>query len=164
MTITFLDKAEAKQILPSLYRIFHDNMKGILETDGPYEDGLNKWLACVGPALEKEPRQILLLKDGEKTAGFFQYYVNDGVFGMEEIQFHEEYRGTGLFRELYRYLVAILPADTEYMEAYAHKNNTKSMAVLAHLGLHVIGEEPNGKLLHYRGRYSDLARRYGSDI
>jgi len=164
VTIAFLDKAEAGEILPTLYRIFHDNMSPILHTDEPFPGGREGWLAAVGPALEKAPRQILLLRDGEKIAGFFQYYVNGGVFMMEEIQFREEYRGTGLFEKLYRYLVGIIPEETEYVEAYVHKTNPKSMAVLNHLGLTAVEDEPNESLLHYRGRYESLVRRYGSDI
>lgn len=164
MTITFLDKAEAGKILPELYRIFHDNMSRILDTAEPFPGGRDGWLAAVGPALDKVPRQILLLCDGEKIAGFFQYYVNDGVFMMEEIQFREEYRGTGLFKKLYRYLAGIIPEETEYVEAYVHKTNRKSMAVLNHLGLTAVEEDPNESLLHFRGRYESLVCRYGSDI
>ena len=161
MRIRFLDKTKADEILPELFRILYDNMEPIAPTGDSYEDGLSLWLSCVKPALAREQRQILLLTDGEKIAGFFQYYVNGGVFMMEEIQFRAEYRGTGLFETLYRHLVGIIPADTEFVEAYAHKNNAKSMAVLAHMGLSIIGENKNGISWHYRGRYKTIARRYG---
>ncbi len=161
MTICFLDKTKADEILPDLFRILYDNMEPIAPTGDSYEDGLAFWLSCVKPALSKDPRQILLLMDGEEIAGYFQYYVSDGVFMMEEIQFREKYKGTGLFTELYRYLVSILPRDTAFVEAYAHKNNAKSMAVLSHLGLSVIGENKNGISWHYRGEYTHLLDRYG---
>ncbi|MBQ8513495.1 MAG: hypothetical protein IJ497_12850 [Clostridia bacterium] len=163
MRICFLDKAKADEILPALFRILYDNMEPIAPTGDSYETGLAHWLDCVKPALSREPRQILLLMDGDEIAGYFQYYVSGGVFMMEEIQFREEYKGTGLFASLYRHLVGIIPADTEFVEAYAHKNNAKSMAVLDHLGLSIIGENKNGNSWHYRGRYETIARRYSRD-
>ena len=139
-------------------------MERIAPVGDPYETSLSYWLDCIKPALAKEARQILLLTDHEKIAGFFMYYVNNGVFMMEEIQFCEEYKGSGLFAELYQYLITVIPPETEFVEAYANKNNSKSMAVLDHLGLNIIGENKNGISWHYRGRYENLLRRYGSDI
>jgi len=158
--ICFLDKSQADNILPMLFEILYNNMEAIVPTGEPYENAIVDWLNRMKPALTKDPRQILLLIDGEKIAGYFQYYVNDGTFMMEEIQFCEEYKGSGLFAELYRYLVEIIPSETAVMEAYAHKNNSKSMAVLEHLGLGIIGENKNGNCWHYRGRYENLVRRY----
>ena len=160
MRIEFLDKAKADSVLPKLFRILHSNMNRIAPTGNTFEQDFDFWMSCVKPSLEKEPRQILLIYSDEDLAGFFQYYVNNRVFRMEEIQFADPYKGTGIFEELYRYLVKILPADTLYVEAFAHKNNAKSIAVLTHLGLEIIGENKNGISYHFRGNYEKLTDRY----
>jgi RimJ/RimL family protein N-acetyltransferase len=46
------------------------------------------------------------------------------------------------------------------VEAYADKRNRKSLAVLAHLGLSVIGENKNGISYRLRGSYAELKSRY----
>ena len=162
MRIEFLRKTDAESVLPKLFEILHANMSRIAPTGNSYEDDYLTWMSCIKPALEKIPRQILLLLDEERIAGYFQYYVNNGVFMMEEIQFREEYKGIGLFAELYRFLIKNLPADTVYVEAYANKKNEKSIAVLTHLGLEITGENKNGTSYHFRGSYESLVRRYGS--
>ena len=162
MRIEFLSKTDAESVLPKLFEILHANMSRIVPTGNSYEDDYLRWMSCIKTALEKDPRQILLLLDEERIAGYFQYYVNNGVFMMEEIQFRDEYKGIGLFTELYRYLIKILPADTVYAEAYANKKNEKSIAVLTHLGLEITGENKNGTSFHFRGIYENLVRRYCS--
>jgi len=163
MKIDILSKADAESVLPELFEILHSNMSRIAPTGNSYEEDFSFWLSCIKLALNKEPRKILLLRDNDRLAGYFQYYVNDGIFMMEEIQFREPYKGAGLFAELYRYLVETLPADTLFVEAYANKRNEKSIAVLTHLGLEVIGENKNGISFHFRGRYKNLVRRYGTN-
>jgi RimJ/RimL family protein N-acetyltransferase len=46
------------------------------------------------------------------------------------------------------------------VEAYADKRNQKSLAVLAHLGLTVMGENKNGISYHLRGSYAELKQKY----
>ncbi len=162
MRIEFLRKADAESVLPELFEILHANMSRIAPTGNSCEEDFSMWMSCIKPALEKEPRQILLLLGSDRIAGYFQYYVNNGVFMMEEIQFRESYKGTGIFAELYRYLVKTIPEDTLFVEAYANKKNEKSIAVLKHLGLEIIGENKNGTSFHFRGCYEKLVRRYGS--
>ena len=161
MKVIELDKSQKGSILPHLFDILHYNMSKIAPTGNSYEDDLNFWLSCVSPSLEKEPRKILLIYDGEILAGFFQYFVNNGLFMMEEIQLRDRYKGTGVFGELYAYLTRIIPKDTELVEAYANKSNHKSIAVLHHLGLEIVGENKNGISYHFRGRYENILRRYG---
>ena len=81
---------------------------------------------------------------------------------MEEIQFTEKYKVTGIFRELYSYLTEIIPRDTEFVEAYADKRNKKSIEVLTHLGLEIIGENKNKVSYHFRGRYENILSKYGT--
>ena len=160
MIIRALDKSRKNAVLPILFEILHANMSVIAPTGNSYENDLSFWLSCVSPSLEKEPRQILLIYDGDEIVGFFQYFVNNGLFMMEEIQFRDRYKGTGVFGELYAYLTKIIPKDTEFVEAYANKSNHKSIAVLSHLGLEIIGENKNGTSYHFRGRYENILRKY----
>ena len=162
MRIVPLHKSDSDSVLPILFEILHSNMSRIAPTGNSYNEDFSMWMSCVKPALEKEPRQILLLCDQNEIAGYFQYYVNGGIFMMEEIQFRTQYQGSGMFEELYHYLVKTLPQNIEFVEAYANKKNEKSIAVLIHLGLEIIGENKNGISYHFRGRYENLIHRYGS--
>ena len=161
MKIIELDKSLKGSVLPHLFDILHSNMSKIAPTGNSYENDLGFWLSCVSPALEKEPRKILLIYDGNILAGFFQYFVNNGLFMMEEIQFCDAYKGSGAFRELFAYLTSVIPENTELVEAYANKSNYKSIGILRHLGLEIIGENKTGKSYHFRGRYENILRKYG---
>ena len=92
--------------------------------------------------------------------GFFQYFVNDTTFRMDEIQFKKEYQGCGLFAELYHYLTTIIPVQTKYVDAFSRKENLKSQRILEHLGLSVVGESKNGKSLYFKGEYKTVFERY----
>ena len=162
MRIVPLQKPDSDSVLPILFEILHSNMSRIAPTGNSYDEDFSMWMSCIKPALEKAPRHILLLYDNDEIIGYFQYYVNDGIFMMEDIQFRAQYQGIGMFEELYHYLVKTLPPNTEFVEAYANKKNEKSIAVLIHLGLDIIGENKNGISYRFRGRYENLIRRYGS--
>ena len=162
VSFRYLQKPPSPDILDEIFDILATNMRVIAPTGLTYEEDRAQWLSCVPPALEKEARQILLIYDQNKLIGFFQYYVtaDHSTFMMEELQFKEAYRGSGLFGDLYRYLLPRLPADIQAVEAYADKRNQKSLAVLSHLGLTVVGENKNGISYHLRGSYAELKKRY----
>lgn len=155
-----LDKSETAQVLPALFAILHENMSEIAPTGNSYDEDLAQWYANVLPAMEKPQRQIVLFLDGAEIIGYFQYYVNGGVFMMEEIQLRKAYHGTGVFGAFYRWLLPQLPADPETVQAYAHKENAKSQGILSHLGLTPAGENENGRTIFYRGEYAKLRERY----
>lgn len=156
----YMDKSKAELILPALYDILYTNMRIIASTGNSYEVDKEVWLSCVAPALECVQRQIILIYNRCVLAGYFQYYVNNSVFMMEEIQFKPEYHGSGMFNQLYRYLVTIIPPDTKHVEAYANKRNEKSQAILKLLGLEVIGENRNGNSWHFKGEYNTLVEKF----
>jgi RimJ/RimL family protein N-acetyltransferase len=80
---------------------------------------------------------------------------------MEEIEFIPECQGqNNLFKQLYGFVLSILPENIVYVEAYSHKNNTKSQRILQHLGLEIIGENKSGKSYHFKGLYDDLKKWY----
>ena len=162
ITFRYLPKPPSPDILDEIFDILATNMRVIAPTGMTYEEDKAQWLSCVPPALEKEARQILLIYDRDELIGFFQYYVtaDHSVFMMEEIQFKPAYHGSGLFGDLYRYLIPRLPEDIQAVEAYADKRNKKSLAVLSHLGLTVVGENKNGISYRLRGSYAELKKRY----
>ena len=162
LSFRYLQKPPSPALLDEIFDILATNMRVIAPTGLTYEEDQAQWLSCVPPALEKDARQIILIYDRDELIGFFQYYVtaDHSVFMMEEIQFKPAYRGSGLFGDLYRYLIPRLPADIQAVEAYADKRNRKSLGVLSHLGLTVIGENKNGISYRLRGSYDELRSRY----
>ena len=162
ISFRYLPKPPTPDVLDEIFTILAANMRVIAPTGLTYEEDRAQWLSCVPPALEKEARQIILIYDRDELIGFFQYYVtaDHSTFIMEELQFKPAYRGSGLFGDLYRHLLPRLPADIQAVEAYADKRNKKSLAVLAHLGLTVIGENKNGISYHLRGSYAELKQKY----
>ena len=159
----YLPKPPSSALLDEIFDILATNMRVIAPTGLTYEEDRARWMACVPQALTKDARQMVLIYAGDELVGFFQYYVtaDHSVFMMEEIQFKEAYRESGLFGELYRFLIPKLPADIVSVEAYADKRNTKSLGVLGHLGLTVIGENKNGISWHLRGDFAVLKEKYG---
>ena len=148
--------------LPVLFRMLHTNMSAIAPTGNTYEADWELWRSQVGPALEKTPRQIVLMYAGDTLAGYFQYYINEATNSlmMEEIQIEKVYQQTGLFSAFYRWLVKQLPVTIDGVEAYAHKDNHKSQAILNHLGLTRQGENKGGNSFYYKGNYANLRKRY----
>lgn len=155
-----VDKQGLGEILPDLFKILHSNMTLIAPTNNSYEDDMKIWMTMIVPAMESESRQIVRMYVDDELAGFFQYDIKADSLMMEQIQIKEEFRGTGLFSEFYRWLVKQLPKDIKNVEAYAHKNNFKSQSVLEHLGLVKMGENKNGISFYYKGKYADLLKRY----
>ena len=159
LTFEFMDKQRADELLPPLFKILFANMDPIAPTGAGYENDFAEWYGAVRPAIEKPAREVIrILRDGE-LIGFFQYYVNETTFMMEEIQLVPEARGRGVFEALYAVLRAVVPEKTPFVEAYALRQNDKSQGILKHLGLERIGEENN--CLHFRGSANELFRVMG---
>lgn len=160
ISFCFFNKTESEMILPMLYDILYSNMNIIAPTGNSYEQDQAVWISYLLPALEKTQRQIVLIYYNDVLIGYFQFYVNSNVFMMEEIQIKKEYHGSGIFGQLYYWLIEKIPADTQYVEAYANKKNVKSQAILTHLGLKIIGENKNGNSWRFRGNYNELAEHF----
>lgn len=156
----YADKSRMGAILPGLFDLLYENMSVIAPSGQTREQDRLEWMGNLLPAMEKEPRQILLLYAGDRLAGYFQYFVNNGLFMMEEIQFAPAFWGSGLFRAMYTWLLPRLPGDITRVEAYADKRNTHSQQILHYLGLSVIGENPSGTCLHFAGEYEELKKRF----
>lgn len=157
-----MDKQKANKYLPDLFRILHSNMRLIAPTNNTYDYDYEIWYSYKISEIQKEHRQIVLMCVESKLVGYFQYCMNRDTnsFMMEDIQIVNEFRGTGLFSSFYKWLMKQLPKDILYVEAYAHKNNDKSQAILQHLGLIRSGENKNGISYYYKGKYADLLSKY----
>lgn len=129
-------------------------MSVIAPTGNTYEQDFQLWQSSVAPALSKQQRQIVLMHSDDEIVGYFQYYVNDNVFMMEEIQIISNHHGTGLFRLFFIWRIDNLNKDIKFVEAYSHKNNIKSQNILNHLGLQSVGMNKNGNSYHYRGDFN----------
>ena len=152
-----------RDLAPDLFAILQKNYRALRITEPEIED-YELWFSNVSEGLEKPQRRLLTLSADGLLSGFFLYYAADSRFMMEEIQLVPELQGKRrAFRDLYGYLIEHMPEDTEVVEAFAHTTNTRSRAILEHLGLQPIGQSPSGRHLHYRGAYSDLLSWYRAE-
>ena len=86
MQIAFLDKSQKDRVLPALFALFYENMQPIVSFGRSYAAEEALWLQEVSPALDKAPRQIVLCWDGDRIAGYVQYYVREHMLMVEELQ------------------------------------------------------------------------------
>ena len=121
--------------IDEMFEILASNMSAVAPTGNSYDEDYKTWSESAVPAWREGKRSVILIFCEDKLCGFFQYFVNDTTFRMDEIQFKKEYQGCGLFAELYHYLTTVIPAGTRYVEAFARKENLKSQGILEHLGL-----------------------------
>ena len=97
-----MPKEETENLLPLLFDLLHTNMREIVPAENTYEQDFLIWKNKIESALEHKERQIILIKEQGRIIGFFQYYINETTFMMEEIQFDKKYWGTGIFEKLYQ--------------------------------------------------------------
>ena len=149
LTFTFLDKTQKEQWLPKLFELLYANMHTIAPGDLTYEQEKQQWTENVSPALEKEPRKVILCLDDDDLVGYVQYYTNGSLLMIEEIQIAKAYQRTTLFYSLCKYLAKALPEEIEIVEAYAEKRNLHSQKIMRKLGMVQIDED--GPFAHFRG-------------
>ncbi len=160
ISFEYLNKADFPVIAQAIFDILADNMSEIAPTGNTVEEDFKLWFGAVSDGLKRAERKIILIKENENLAGFFQYYTNTDTFMMEEIQFKPEYQGKGVFRELYGFILANIKENLAFVEAYASIRNTKSIAILQRLGLSDVGLNKNGLSYHFKGDFSDLIKWY----
>ena len=149
--IRFLDKALEMHLLEQLFDLLYENMLPIAPSGLGYEEEKQQWLSEVVPAMAKAPRQIILLYDGDILAGFLQYYINHGLFMVEEIQLRKDFRSTSLFAALWKFMSRIIPKDAQTIEAYADPRNLHSRHLMEKLGMEPLEDNTCAPLLHFRG-------------
>ena len=151
----YLNKAEFDKKANELFGILYDNMEKICPTGNSREEDFFQWFAAVSEGIKKENRHIILICKNERIIGYFQYYTTDRIFMMEEIQICEEFQGKdNIFRKLYSFVLENISHDIEFAEAYASRQNHKSIAILGRLGLRIIDESERN--FHFKGKFSDL--------
>lgn len=160
ITFSFLNKTEFDCIAPALFNILADNMEKIAPTGNTRQEDFDCWYNSVCEGLKKEERQMILIKDDETIVGFFQYFTNTDTFRMEEIQFHPDYQGIGLFRPLCGFVAQNIRQDLAFADAYASIHNEKSIGILTKMGLQNIGLNKNGRSFHFKGNFEDLKKWY----
>lgn len=131
---TLLDKSQKSEILPLLFDIFYENTSEISPFSRPYMAERDEWLSEVSPALEKAPRQIILIYHGTDLAGFVMYYTRDELLMIEELQLVPKYQRTLLCYKTVKYLYEFLGEKIGRVEAYALKSNQTSIGLMQDLG------------------------------
>ncbi len=163
LSFEYVNKADFSIIERDIFSILADNMEKIAPTGNSREEDYKCWYEGVTNGLRRDERKIILIKVNGSIIGFFQYYTNEDTFMMEEIQFKPEYQGKGIFRELYGFILKNIKNDLKYVEAYANKNNRKSIGILEKLGLSKIGVNKSGSCFHFKGIYSGLLKWYNTE-
>ena len=154
--IRFLDKETELPLLEQLFDLLYENMRTIAPTGLHYEEEKQQWLSQVGPAMAKAPRQIVLVYEGEKLAGYLQYYINNGLFMVEEIQLRQDCRCTSLFASLWKFMSHVIPEGVRTTEAYADSRNLSSHQLMEKLGMTIVDEDSDAQFLHFRGSLDQL--------
>lgn len=157
--VRFLDKEKERHLLDALFGLMHENMHTIAPSAMPREAEKKLWISCISDALTKPPRQIALLFSGDELAGFCMYYVNGGVFMIEELQLQRNFGHTTLIMELVRFLGCVLPRDVRFLEAFTDRRNERSRVLMERLGMEQVEED--GSFLHYRGKMDTIYRWIG---
>ena len=148
ITYTHLDKTQKDQWLPRLFDLYYTNMIPIAPSDLDYDQERAQWLSAVSPALDKEPRQILLCCEDGKLAGYVQYYTRGELLMIEELQLADIYQRSTVFFSLIRALIRLLPEGICYVEAFADSRNHRSIRLMQKLGMEVLEET---EFVHLRG-------------
>ena len=153
----FLDKQKVSNTLPVLFNILYENMEKIAPFGKSYEEAKTEWLGQLNPAMKKDRRQIVLMYDGDALAGYAQYYTNDTILMIEEIQLKPKYQRRMLLYEFCKFMKAILPSDITYIKAYADKRNINSQKLMEALGMIIVDE--TGEFYQYQGFYQKLLKQ-----
>ena len=150
IAISRLNKKEKDQWLPILFDLLYENMCQIAPNGLNRDQEMEQWLSQVSPALDKEPRQVLMCFADNTLAGFLQYYTRNDLLMVEEVQIAKEYQRTFLFYRLCKHLLASLPEQIRIIEAYADKRNHASIKLMGKLGMMAV-EEDESTFIHMRG-------------
>lgn len=159
----FLDKKQFNKYSNKIFDILSNNMSKIAPTGNSRNDDFIIWKDAVSESIKKDNRHIVLIfqEVTNQIIGFFQYSTTIETFMMEEIQLCPEFQGRyNIFRDLYSFVLRNVSDNLLYVEAYANKQNHKSIGILKKLGLKIIGENTNGKSFYFRGNYQDLENWY----
>ncbi len=165
ISFEYLNKNKFSLFEADLFFILHTNMSVIAPTGNTYQDDFVCWTDAFGNAFRgNENRKIVIIKNDKKSViGFFCYTANKHTFKMEEIQILPEYQSThSIFRKLYDFVLKDLTTSIKFVEAYANKKNEKSILILKHLGLQIVGTNESGTCYFFRGTFNNLTSWFKS--
>ena len=156
--ISLLEKGLFPSLASAIFSILDGNMRKILPDRLSYEEEYAMWYEAVSQGLQRNPRQIILVQNREgRLLGFLQYYANDQVLMLEEMQILPELqRKANFLPRLWKFLLEHLQVTPTYVEAFSHPRNTDSIALQEKLGMECI---ERGDYYHYRGSFARFARR-----
>lgn len=154
----FLSKAEKDVWLPIIFDLLYNNMKEIAPSGLPYEQEKAQWLSAVSPALEKEPRKIIMCISDDELVGYIQYYTRNDLLMIEEVQIKKPYQRTLIFHKMCKYLATTIPINIEFIEAYADERNSYSQKLMKKLGMEQSSEACSPGFIHLRSK-ADVVRK-----
>ena len=157
--IRFLGKESELHLMAQLFDLLYENMLPIAPSGLSYEEEKRQWMSEAVPAMAKAPRQIVLMYDGDTLAGYLQYYINEGLFMVEELQLRKDCRSTSLFAALWKFMSRIIPKATHTIEAYADPRNQVSRCLMEKLGMKQVEDDACAPLLHFRGALNIAGNR-----
>ena len=155
-----LNKSEKNTFIPLLFDIFYNNTTELAPSEKSYEQQRDEWMSEVSPALDKEPRKIILCYSEGEIAGFVMYYTRSELLMVEELQLKKKFQRTRMFYFLCKHLMSILPSDISIVEAYALKNNLNSQGIMQYLGMDFVPHESEFPLVHLRGSAQKIKERF----
>ena len=156
----YLNKTEKNTFLPLLFDIFYTNTVELAPSEKSYELQRDEWLSEVSPALDKEPRKVILCYSEGELAGFLMYYTRGELLMVEELQLKKKFQRTRMFYFLCKHLISVLPSDISIVEAYALKNNLNSQGIMQYLGMDFVPHEIEFPLVHLRGSAEKIKERF----
>ena len=155
-----LNKSEKSSFLPLLFDIFYNNTIELAPSEKSYELQRDEWLSEVSPALDKEPRKVILCYSDGELAGFLMYYTRGELLMVEELQLKKKFQRTRAFYMLCKYFISVLPREIATVEAYALKNNFNSQGIMQYLGMEFVSHESEFPLVHLRGSAEKIKARF----
>ena len=155
-----LNKSEKSSFLPLLFDIFYNNTAELAPSEKSYDSQRDEWLSEVSPALDKEPRKVILCYYDGELAGFLMYYTRGELLMVEELQLKKKFQRTRAFYMLCKYFISVLPREIATVEAYALKNNFNSQGIMQYLGMEFVSHESEFPLVHLRGSAEKIKARF----
>ena len=73
--------------IDEMFEILASNMSAVAPTGNSYDEDYKTWSESAVPAWREGKRSVILIFCEDKLCRFFQYFVNDTTFRMDEIQF-----------------------------------------------------------------------------
>lgn len=155
----YMDKIKKELFLPRLYNILYNNMSVIAPTGNSKREDYLIWHKAISEGLEKPQRQIVLIKNGRKLAGYIQYAVGRDVLIIEEIELKPIYHRSAAFFCACKFIYDNIPNDIEFIESYARVENDRSIKMQLHFGLELVGTI-HDRTLHFKAKTSDIIKKH----